>query len=130
MMTLYDFISKTERDYDVYDDVFDAEVTVCYISEDEEDDDNAKFCNEIIKKVNFIKQTDDCILIADWTGMIKRNMDKFKAFTKKHWYECCQYEDDEDEFVYQWINEIHSYMSGYAPEDLYKELADLAHKLI
>ena len=32
-MTLFEFIKISERDFDVYDDVFDAEVTVCYIEE-------------------------------------------------------------------------------------------------
>ena len=47
-------------------------------------------------------------------------MDKFKAFTKEYWNN--QYEDDEDEFIYQWISEIHLYIAGYVGEKMYGKL--------
>ena len=125
-MTLYEYLKMSENDYDTYDTDYDAVVTVCYI--DEEDDEYDKFCNGIIKKVNVV-HVDRHYLTVDWTEMIKRNMDKFKAFTKEHWYENCQYEDDIDEFVYQWINEIHQYMAGNVDEDFYIELNQLVDSL-
>lgn len=126
-MTLYDFIKVTERDFDVYDDVFDAEVTVCYIRESNRNDFCEKFCIEIIKKVNLVKQTDDCCLVAKWTKLIQDNMEKFREFTDKHWSR--KYKDDEDEFIYQWINEIHLYMAGYVSEDFYETLVEFVDSL-
>lgn len=126
-MTLYEYLKMSEYDYDTYDTDYDAVVTVCYI--DEEEDEYDKFCNGIIKKVNVV-HIDVHYLTVDWTEMIERNMDRFKAFTKKNWYSNCQYEDDKDEFIYQWINEIHQYMAGNVPPDFYIELNKLVESLV
>lgn len=126
-MKLYDFMKLTEADYDTYDTVYDACVTVCCIdAEDEERDSYYKFCTDITKKVEMVKQNGD-ILIVDWTKLIKENMEHFKLFTENNWNN--HYEDDEDEFMYQWINEIHYYMAGYVAEEVYEELVELVNKL-
>jgi hypothetical protein len=117
----------SEADWDTYDTVYDACVTVCYIDEEDEAEDNYyKFCTNIIKKVEVEKQNGD-ILIVDWTKLIQDNMEKFKMFTKKHWRYA--YEDDEDELIYQWINEIHSYLAGYVSEDFYGVLVKFVETL-
>ena len=116
-MTLYEYLKMTECDYDTCDTEYDTGVTVCFI--DEENDDYDKFCNGIIKKVDVVKINGD-ILTVNWNELIERNMDRFKKFAKKHWK--YQYENDTDEFVYQWINEIHMYMAGYVSEDFYSTL--------
>lgn len=121
MFNLYDYIMMTECDYDTYDTEYDAEVTVCHIYAEDEEDEYDRFCNGIMKKVNVVEINGD-VLIVNWCELIKRNMDKFKAFTAEHWYEDCQYEDDEDEFIYQWINEIHQYMAGNVSERFYSVL--------
>ena len=126
MTTLYDYINMAENDFDTYDVDYDAEVTVCHIYK--EDDAYDKFCNGIIKKVNVVKINGDT-LIVNWSELIKRNIDKFKKFTAEHWYENCQYEYDIDEFIYQWINEIHAYMAGYVSEDFYITLNEFVDSL-
>lgn len=125
-MTLYEYLKLRENDFDTYDTVYDTGVTVCYI--EIERDEYDKFCNGIIKKVNVIHINDDTPTV-NWTEMIERNIDKFKAFTKEHWYANCQYEDDTDEFIYQWINEIHQYMAGYVSMDFYSVLNKLVDSL-
>ena len=125
-MTLYEYLKLSENDYDTYDTVYDAVVTVCYI--ENERDEYDKFCNGIIKKVNVIHINGD-VLTVDWSNLIESNIIKFKAFTKEHWYENCQYEDDMDEFIYQWINEIHQYMAGNVSIDFYIELDKLVDSL-
>lgn len=127
-MKLYDVMKMTQADYDTYDTVFDAVVTVCYIEEDDANDNYDKFCIELMKKVEVERINGDC-LIVKWTEFIKNNMDKFRAFTKEHWYENCQYEDDEDEFIYQWINEFHGYMAGNVSEDFYSTLVEFVATL-
>ena len=96
MITLYDYLKMSENDFDTYDTTYDAVVTVCYIADEDEKDEYDKFCNGIIKRVNVI-HIDTNYLTVNWTELIERNIDKFKAFTKENWYESCQYEDDEDE---------------------------------
>lgn len=126
-MTLYEYLRMRENDFDTCDTVFDTGVTVCYI--DEEEDEYDKFCNGIIKKVDVIHINEDCPTV-NWYEMIERNIDKFKAFTKEHWYADCQYEDDIDDFIYEWINEIQAYMAGYVSEDFYFVLNELVDSLV
>lgn len=130
-MNLFEFINTTQKDFDTYDDVYDASVTVCFIEDDYDEDDEFhnydKFCNDIIKLVEVIKQTDDCTLLVKWTDLINRNMEKFKDFTKKYWRDTCQYDDDE--LVYQWINEIDSYMAGNVSLSFYKTLVEFVGTL-
>lgn len=126
-MKLYDFMKLSETDWDTYDTVYDACVTVCYIDEEDETEDSYyKFCTDIIRKVELEKQNGD-ILIVNWTKLIKDNMEKFQMFTKKHWR--YTYEDDEDELIYQWINEIHAYLAGYVSECFYDILVKFVETL-
>ena len=126
-MKLYDFLKLTEADYDTCDTEYDACVTVCCIEEEDEDRDfYYKFCTEITKKAELVKQNGD-ILIVDWSKLIRDNMEHFKLFTENNWN--YHYEDDEDEFMYQWIKEIHYYMAGYVAEEVYEELVELVDKL-
>ena len=126
MITLYDYLMATENDFDTYDTKFDAGVTVCHI--DEEHDEYDKFCNGIIKKVNVVKINGDTLTV-NWSELIERNIVKFRMFTSKNWLDNCQYENDEDEFVYQWINEIHYYMAGYVTMEFYAELNEFVDSL-
>ena len=125
-MKLYDYLKMSKADYDTYDTVYDIGVTVCYIDEEDETDDYDKFCNGIIKKVNVMEINGDT-LVVNWSELIERNIKKFKKFTSKHWIR--QYEDDIDEFIYQWINEIHMYMAGYVSEDFYSVLVKFVDSL-
>lgn len=118
-MKLYDLMKiKGELNVEAYDKVYDASVTVC-IYDENENDFYDKFCMEIIKKVDVVKINDDSIIV-DWCKFIKDNMENFKVFAREHWI--FDYENDEDEFVYQWIKEIHYYLAGYVSEDMYEEL--------
>lgn len=126
MTTLYKYINMTESDIDTYDTKYDTGVTVCHIYE--ENDEYDKFCNEIIKKVNVVEINEYSVTV-NWSELIEKNIDKFKKFTAEHWYENCQYENDEDEFVYQWIEEIHQYMAGNVSIDFYKTLNELVENL-
>lgn len=125
-MTLYEFMKMSECDYDTYDVDFDAIVTVCLPDEDDNLDVYGKFCFEIIKKVNVVKVTDTG-LIVDWSGFIKRNIEQLREFTDEYWYN--NYDDDDDEFIYQWINEIHAYLAGCVSEDFYEKLVELVETL-
>lgn len=125
-MKLYDVMKKSEEDYDTYDTEYDASVTVCYIDDEYEEDNYDKFCNEIIKKVEVTRIIPNSHLVCDWTKLIRDNMEKFRAFAMRYW--AFEY-NDEDEFIYQWINEIHLYMAGYVSEDFYGVLIDFVETL-
>lgn len=123
-MKLYDFLQVTHRDYDCYDTEQDVCVTVCYI--DEINDNYDGFCVELAKKVDLVEQTGDSILICDWTKLIKDNYDCFKAFTIAYW----NYDyDDETEFIYQWIRELHLYAAGEVSDGFCRKLRRLVRTL-
>lgn len=125
-MKLYDIMKLTEADCDTYDTEIDESVTVCFIDEDDEMDNYDKFCNELIKKVEVIKVVKNSHIICDWSKLIRDNMEKFRAFSMEHW--AFEY-DDETEFIYQWIKEIHYYMAGYVDEDFYDTLVKFVETL-
>lgn len=126
-MKLYDIMKMSQDDFDTYDTVYDADVTVCYIEEAEANDNYDKFCIELLKKVEVERIIPESHLIVKWTELIQNNMEKFKEFARKNWI--YDYEDDEDEFIYQWIKEIHYYLAGYVDEDFYDELVEFVQTL-
>jgi hypothetical protein len=126
-MTLFEYLQMTECDYDTYDTQYDASVTVCHIYEEDDNCNYDKFCNNIMKKVDVVKINADS-LVVNWSEFIEKNMDKFIRFAREHW--AYDYEDDIDEFVYQWINEIHLYIAGYVSEDFYSILNEFVDGLL
>ena len=133
-MTLYDYIKENPEDFDVWDDTYDMSVTVCAYDDGEPDDENDlddydKFCAEICKKVQLVEgknYPDDCELIADWTGMIMKNKEKFVQFSNLYWN---QVYNDPDDFAYQWVKEIHLYFAGYVADSFYKTLYEFSKSL-
>lgn len=122
-MTVKEFLQLQETDYDIGDIDYDAEVTCCYI--DEINDDYDKFCDLLMSKVEIVHGGD--YPIANWSGFITKNLDKFKAFAKKYWY--CAYEDDEEELIYQWITEFHGYIAGMVSDSFYGILVKFIEEL-
>ena len=62
-MKLYDFLKISQNDFDTGDTIYCAVVTVCYIEEDETNDNYDKFCIEKKKKVEVEKQIGDALLV-------------------------------------------------------------------
>ena len=121
-INLYDLLVISDSDYDTYDTEYDACITCCSI-DDDPDDFNDKFYHEMCKKVDVV-EANGCNLTVNWCELIESNLEKFKAFTNEHWKK--SYEDDDDEFVYQWIREINYYFAGYVSEDFYETLYNFA----
>lgn len=119
-MTLYEYIQEKQRDYDAWDTKYNRCVTVVCVNEEEDDYD--KFINTLLRKVDFIKEGyDSAIIYADWTKLIKNNLDKFKAFSKEHWG--IQYKDKEESaLICHWLMEFHNCIAGYINEDFYPVL--------
>ena len=122
-MTLYEFIKVANNDYDTYDDVYDAIVTVCsFDGEDEKSDEYyEKFRIGIMKFVEVVRGTADKGLLCKWSEFISRNIKVFREFTEKYWYN--QYED-EDDFIYEWIGELQNWQAGALSESMYKEFVE------
>lgn len=122
-MTVYEYIKTNGCDYDVYDDVFDTCVTCCDCSEDDGDEYD-KFYYRFyagIQKLVTVKKINKDSLVANWYDLIRENEDVFREFMEEHWNR--QYEDDDD-FAYEWIRELHLWGAGYVSESTYKDFVE------
>lgn len=117
-INLFDLLVLSDNDYDTYDAEYDECIT-CVCIDDDPDDDYDRFYHEMCKKVDVI-EANGCTLTVNWCDLIRRNWDKFKGFTLVHW--SYPFEDDDDEFICQWIKEINLYFAGYVSEDFYETL--------
>ena len=125
-MTLYELFKETESDYDCYDTEFDMCVTVCLPEEVEDTCD--LFCTEMAKRVEVVEYTKgDCVCICDWYHLIEANIEKFREFANKFWYK--NNHEDKDDFIEEWINELHLFFAGYGCEENYNELNKLVSEL-
>lgn len=122
-MKLYELQKVTQSDYDCYDIDFDYSVTMCYI--DNAEDDYDRFCMELAKKVDVIRAFDNSAT-CDWTTLILDNLGTFKTFTKEHWTR--DFNNTED-FICEWIKELHSYVAGNVPDEFYKVLNEFVSTL-
>ncbi len=127
-MNLYDWLKEKDNDYDTYDTVYDICVTVCVPYEVEENrmEWYDKFCNFILKHVDVIEETSDYECIADWNKFIESNTEIFKKITEESW----NYMPDDEDFNYEWINEIDKLLTGYGSEKTYHYLMDMFAKNI
>ena len=114
-MTLYDFIKQNNGDYDTYDDVYDAVVTVCIDIEPEDDYD--EFCVELCKLVEVKSIGRGCDIVCGWSDFITHNISVLRDIANKHWVKG-NYKD-EDDFIYEWIKEFHYLLAGYGDDGAY-----------
>lgn len=134
-MKLYDFLKMYEKDCDTSDIQYDTCVTVSFIDEDKAEDNYDKFCIELTKKVEIVSIFDynfTCYgIVCDWSKLVTDNIEKFRAFTLDHWHKDAQYdgEDEQDDFILAWINEIHYLLAGYVSEDFYDVLVKFVETL-
>lgn len=124
MRTVKQFLATTQSDWDIEDKIFDEVVTCCF-NEDEPTDNYDRFCDALYSKVTMVNEGD--WPVADWSGFVTKNFEKFKEFSNKYWND--SYDDDEEEFVYQWVTEFHGFLAGYTTERIYGILADLINKM-
>ena len=120
-MNLYDFVVKEQGDFDTYDTVFDVCVTVCEpyeYDEGEEKEYYDVFNDLIMKKVSVIKKISGCECLCNWSDFILFNKAVFRKAAEELWTNVPKKDDD---LVYEWIKEIHSWMAGYVSESIYKK---------
>ena len=120
-MTLYEFITQEQGDFDTYDTVFDVCVTVCEPYEYDEGEEKQYYdiFNDLIMKnveVDYKKSDYECI--CKWNDFIKKNIETFRKAADELWYHTPKNDDD---LIYEWIKEINSWMAGYVSESVYKK---------
>lgn len=130
-MTLYDFLMLEKSDYDTYDTVFDVEVTACTpygsTNNDKEFEYYYKFCDFIMKHVEFVEKTGECSCVVNWYKFINDNIEVFREAANDMWkpeWELRYGKPDNEDLIYEWINEIHSWLAGYVGESEYREFME------
>ena len=123
-MTLYEMLMTHESVCeDTSDTVFDAVVTIDWERDYSPSYDLKAlhdFSINLFKAVNFIEVNKYNVWIIDWSGFIKDNLEKFKQFSKDYWERDISDWSDDD-LIYEWINELHYCLAGYATDFIYKE---------
>ena len=120
-MTLYEFITQEQGDFDTYDTVFDVCVTVCEPYEYDEGEEKQYYdiFNDLIMKnveVDYKKSDYECI--CKWNDFIEKNIETFRKAADELWGRTPKADDD---LIYEWIREINSWMAGYVSESIYKK---------
>lgn len=143
-MTLLEYIklhkpavngATTNCCWDCPDKVFDAVITVdCSVSQDgkiditdDKDDEFPNmplFINEFLGKVTVVSLMSDGTPIIDADGLFRRNIATVKQWVKKNWDVDLETWDDDD-IIYQMIQEIHLGIAGYKGNNGYKLYYDL-----
>lgn len=124
-MTLYEFGQLGNSCLDTCDDVFDIIITADILTDDEENDLGyyGKFANFICKNVNVLGKAGGCDIVADWSELITENMSVFREIANDMWYEG-SVPDDDDDFIYEWLTEIHGWLAGGVSESAYKKFME------
>lgn len=120
-MTLYellqikeDYIETSDVDYDVLvgtDLVKDEDIN-------ENTDNYYKFLNYIAHNVEVTDARND---ICNWSKFVLDHKVALTKYAEENWYEV---PEDESDFIYNWINELHGYQAGSISEKMYKEFID------
>lgn len=121
-MRLLEYLKINNKDEDYGDADFDAIITVCFDIED--DTPYLKTYNAFCKKLYSSVQIKNKNTVF-WGNLIKNNLELFRDFAVKNW--TIQYKDD-DEFIYQWINELDAYCSGAGSDFIYEQMIMLLNK--
>lgn len=127
-MKLIDFLRDEQNDFDTYDTVFDAIVTVCWddtlLEEMKSPRGYDGFTYKLLRIVDILECSDTPVV--DWSGLLYRNIDLFRDFANKYWYK--NNWEDNDDFVCEWIEQIHLLLAGYESDDGYKKYIELLER--
>lgn len=121
--------------WDCPDKVFDAVVTVdCSVDPeghvdivDDKDDEFPNmplFINEFLGKVQVVSLMGDGTPIIDVDGLLRRNIATVREWCSKNWSVDLETWDDDD-IIYQLIQEVHYGIAGYKGNNGYKAYYDL-----
>lgn len=132
-MTLHEFFTEAVvdgyYDFDVWDGTFDECLTISLPDAIEDGNDYDNFLVELPKHVELVSKghADSCEITADWYGMIEKNEQILREWTEKNWLKGNH--KDLDDYVEEWIKELHLWCAGYLPDDRCKDAYELVKKL-
>ncbi|HQM00111.1 MAG TPA: hypothetical protein PLH98_06060 [Ruminococcus flavefaciens] len=120
-MTLYEFITLEQADFDTFDTVYDTCVTVCEPYEYEEGEQKEYydiFSDLIMQMVEVEEKTGECTCLCKWSDFIEKNIATFRKAADELWLRTPKADED---LIYEWIKEINSWLAGYVSEKTYKK---------
>ena len=120
-MTLYEFITLEQADFDTFDTVYDTCVTVCEPDEYEVGEQKEYydiFSDLIMQMVEVEEKTGECTCLCKWSDFIEKNIATFRKAADELWTGTPKSDDD---LIYEWIKEINSWLAGYVSERTYKK---------
>ncbi|MDV7678450.1 MULTISPECIES: hypothetical protein [Erysipelothrix] len=128
-MYLIDLLEVVQdTDLVLLDNVF--EVDVCFTSSliDDQESSDSKFARKLAEKLEVVKVLND-VVICSFTKLYSDNIDLIRDFIKEYWNEGT-HELSDDNLVYEFILETHSYLIGNTYPGIYKPLCDLLDKIV
>lgn len=137
-MKLIDFMKNFKRvSEDTSDDIFDAVVTVEWEPNFGSDsnilDNYYGFCNKLYECVEFKEVNEYKVWVVQWSKLITDNLELFRAWSLDNWreeFEAMIKDEDSEEFVCAWVDQLHAYLSGMGTETEYHNLTVLLEKCI
>lgn len=135
-MKLNDFMSNFKSiSKDTSDDVYDAVVTIVWDRDEKRDDDMfpnySVFCDKLFECVEFKEVNEYDVWIIRWSKLIKDNLELFREWSLANWrdeFEDMIKDEDPDEFICAWLDQLHAYLSGAGTETEYHNLTVLLEK--
>ena len=112
-----DYIETTDKKFDC---IIGADLMEYKQVTDNDDYYYNNFCYYISDNIEVIEPNHD-YPICDWSGFIDKNFNKLYDFAKENWKGISLEKDD---FIYEWISELHLYQAGYVSENIYKKFLD------
>ena len=118
--------------FDTYDTVYDAVVTWDW-NKDAKIDDRYPYYFKMSRllasklDIAYISGDINPVIVIEYTKLIKDNMGLFREFANEYWDEEYIHEDDDD-FIYEFIEQIHLILSGLGCERDYKVFYELLLK--
>lgn len=116
--------------FDTSDNVYDAVVTWDWVTEDEmEDEYYDNFVKTLAEKVEVIKTVGKThpVIIVGYSDLINNNLELFWDFAIDNWREE-KLIDDDDNLVYEFIEEFHRLVAGNGSERVNKMYYELLLK--
>lgn len=128
-MKIKEYLDIRQNDVDTFDKTFEVIVTCCHITDEEfeeEINDAENSFRNYFRFIKYIYENVDVVntknIICDWAGFVKEHYNALYKFMEEHWMHCYENKDD---FIYQWIKEIHYYLAGYTTEENYNYILEL-----
>jgi len=121
MTSLYDFLTTTGGDYDVYDSECDAPGVAWCLPDPDDNDHDAQVFRSMAKQIEFVRAVSSCECICKLSDYVKQNLSLLYSICKDSRYEMSGDPNQIDEDVYVGILTINGLAVGGYPDSTYDD---------